>query len=507
MAILEQIIAHLDPYERNEFLAYVERHPRNAREQEIVRLLLQNNPPDPAELKELLYPSEGKGPNHKRDAYNGLRKQALNKLFQWIMIYRMDSDHSPDGRIYSLITVGRLMLERNAVDSCAFLLQQAEKLATLSRQYEVLESIYSYLIAHSVEMDLNVKEVISNWESNRKRYDRICFLQRVYALKRQSVRNAMKLGKALNPEISIKSIFKEVVVSHDDANDPAFMHMLCRIVRTGLSSGKDYTAFERFVTKIYTRFKSKGMLTLHDKEFELGFLYMCAHAAYRNRKFALAEQYCEMIGNMLGERGARQHLIFPKYAAVRAGVAALTGRNAEAIKLMESALEHRVDTTEISEWLNNQLNLAVYYFQADNFRKSNRTLQQIEGEHDYLVNEMGLEWCFKKNMIELIVQCELGNEDIALKSCDRIKLLYGEMLGQSMYKRVGIFLEFIRHMIKDPNIVTTPEFLADVKNAQLAWPGYKEDVQAITFFCWLRSKMAQKSYYEVLLERLKEGVL
>lgn len=32
MAILEQIIAHLDPYERNEFLAYVERHPRNARE-------------------------------------------------------------------------------------------------------------------------------------------------------------------------------------------------------------------------------------------------------------------------------------------------------------------------------------------------------------------------------------------------------------------------------------------------------------------------------------------
>jgi hypothetical protein len=54
MAVLEQIIAHLDAYERNEFLAYVERHPRNAREQEIVRLLLQNNPPEPTALKEAL---------------------------------------------------------------------------------------------------------------------------------------------------------------------------------------------------------------------------------------------------------------------------------------------------------------------------------------------------------------------------------------------------------------------------------------------------------------------
>lgn len=504
MSVLEQIIAHLDAYERNEFLAYVERQPRNAREQEIVRLLLRDNPPDSNEMKELLYPSDGKKANHKRDAYNGLRKQVLNRLYQWIMLTRMDSDFSTDGRVYSLITTGRLMLERNAVDTCSHLLHQAEKLAILSRQYDVLESIYSYLIAHSVEMDLNVKEVIGKWERNRKRYDRICFLQRVYAIQRQSVRNAMRLGKALTPEISIKSIFKEVVVSHDDANDPAFMYMLCRIVRTGLSSGKDYTAFERFVSKIYTRFKSKGMLTPHDKEFELGFLYMCAHAAYRNRKFALAEEHCKMMGEILGERGARQHPIFPKYAAVRAGVAALTGRNAEAIKLMESALEHRVDTTEISEWLNNQLNLAVYYFQADNFRKCNRTLQLIEGNHDYLVNEMGLEWCFKKNMIELIVQYELGNEDISLKSCDRIKLLYGEMLGQAMYQRVGIFLEFIRRMIKDPNIVTTPEFLADVKNAQLAWPGYKEDVQAITFFCWLRSKMTMRQYYEVLLERMRE---
>jgi hypothetical protein len=61
-------------------------------------------------------------------------------------------------------------------------------------------------------------------------------------------------------------------------------------------------------------------------------------------------------------------------------------------------------------------------------------------------------------------------------------------------------------MIHDPHIVTTPYFHTQVKFAQLAWPGAKEDIQAITFFCWLKSKMENKPYYDVLLARLHEDL-
>jgi hypothetical protein len=61
-------------------------------------------------------------------------------------------------------------------------------------------------------------------------------------------------------------------------------------------------------------------------------------------------------------------------------------------------------------------------------------------------------------------------------------------------------------LIKDPHTAGTPAFQAHVKSAQLAWPGDKEDVQAIIFFCWLKSKMQNKPYYEVLLARLQEDL-
>ena len=63
---------------------------------------------------------------------------------------------------------------------------------------------------------------------------------------------------------------------------------------------------------------------------------------------------------------------------------------------------------------------------------------------------------------------------------------------------------FIRELISDPNAISKPEFAKKVDEANLALPGDREDIQAITFFCWLKSKMVKRPYYEVLLEIVKD---
>jgi hypothetical protein len=68
-----------------------------------------------------------------------------------------------------------------------------------------------------------------------------------------------------------------------------------------------------------------------------------------------------------------------------------------------------------------------------------------------------------------------------------------------------VFLKFIRRMITNPELVATPAFAEEVKEASLGWPGEKEDIQAITFFCWLKSKMLRRNYYEVLLEAMQRN--
>jgi hypothetical protein len=156
-----------------------------------------------------------------------------------------------------------------------------------------------------------------------------------------------------------------------------------------------------------------------------------------------------------------------------------------------------------NEKLNMQLNLAVYYFQSAEYKKANKTMMEIGHSDKWLEEKMGKEWRFKKNMIELIIQYELGNDDIALARIRTIEKQFSAFLTHPAYQRARLFLSFIKRMALHPDEVASPKFAKDVEEAQMGWPGHKEDIQAITFFCWLKSKMVKRDYYEVLLETVR----
>ncbi len=229
---------------------------------------------------------------------------------------------------------------------------------------------------------------------------------------------------------------------------------------------------------------------------------MLAHAAYRNRKFEKATTWCDQIAAAGTERWLRSQPVYPRYMALRAGISSLSGSVQDAITSMEKALETSLDQSEINEWLNLRLNLAVYYFQAEQYRKAHRTLHAIGKTNDELQALMGMEWCFKKQMIELIIHYELGNPELSLKMVGQLRKEYASMLSHAMYVRADLFLTLISKVAQDPLLLSTSSFLETVQNSRLAWPNAKEDIQAITFFCWLRSKMENRPYYQVLLERV-----
>lgn len=434
MSVIDHIILHLDGYERADFLGYAERQPRNTREVELIRLLFHEPPLSTAEIKATLYPSEKPDGSYKRDAYNALRKKVLARLVEWMMVREADAEElNNHGRALALISAAHKLALRNANEAAFHLLEQAERLAAAGRHYEVLDVVYSALIYNALELQQNASVLLTKATANRIRADRMRFLQTIYVYQKQRILEAKQQGRALDPQLAIRRIFKEVLVSVEDANDPAFMHLLCRIVRSAMGAGKDYTVFGSFVERVYKGFKNKNLLRPEDEALEVDYIYMCAHAAYRNKQFAKAEDYCQRFLNLAGKHAARRSPLYPRYVALRASIATMSGRNAEAIDILEQALKNRHQGTEHTEWLNNQLNLVVYYFQAANYRKANRTLQQLDHDREVHRTKMGMEWCFKKELIELIVHYELGNAERSLKMCDAILKDYKGMLDQSLY--------------------------------------------------------------------------
>ena len=55
----------------------------------------------------------------------------------------------------------------------------------------------------------------------------------------------------------------------------------------------------------------------------------------------------------------------------------------------------------------------------------------------------------------------------------------------------------------NPTEVASAHFEEKVDSIIERLPGDREDIQAMTFYCWVKSKMIQRPYYEVLVETIQ----
>jgi hypothetical protein len=497
MDFLEQTIHHLNEEERADFRYYLQRQKSGRKDLQLFELLCKTTDWKPRDLVAKLYSPIN------MNAYHSLRKRLMHQLLGHIVHRRLRDDVTEQSNVLGMISMSQFMLEKNANEAAQYFIQRAEQLAEKNARYDLLDHIYNVQIAHADKWDFTLDEVVEKWQANTDKYKAHQKLNIAYALIRNQLAEARKAGTTLDPEEIIQSVFHDFDISVNEANNPAFMHRLVAMMRSAIVSTKDYHRLEPFLVRVYKRMKKVNAFQKGDQEYELGFLYMMAHVYYRNRKFDEASQWLETMSELVPLRSFKQSIYYPKWIALKAAVASYSGNNRDAITTMKDVWGDKQLRLPTSEKLNMQLNLAVYYFQSAEYKKANKTMMEIGHSDKWLEEKMGKEWRFKKNMIELIIQYELGNDDIALSRIRTIEKQFSEFFSHPAYQRARLFLRFIKRLALHPDAVASEKFTRDVEEAQMGWPGHKEDIQAITFFCWLKSKMVKRDYYEVLLETVR----
>jgi hypothetical protein len=177
-----------------------------------------------------------------------------------------------------------------------------------------------------------------------------------------------------------------------------------------------------------------------------------------------------------------------------------TRQNARAVDLLEQFLATTAAQYAVRDVLNAQLNLAFYYFQQEEYARANKQLRNIAHSDQWCEKKMGKEWVLKKNLSELIIQYEIGNEDLAMNKIRSIERNFGVLLKNPAYKNVQVYVQFIKHLLYHPASVTGQDFFEKVDSSFVFLPAKQEDLQSMGFYAWLKSKMQQRAYYEVLLE-------
>ncbi|WBO83789.1 hypothetical protein [Hymenobacter yonginensis] len=501
---LRTTLATFSPTDRKEFLQFIQRQkrkPKGRMDLRLCELLLHAKPYTTPQLLAKLYPDE---PNAV--AYYALRKRLLRHLTDYLLLRQRQQDPTAASSVRGLLTLAQYLFEAGVPRLGWSVLRKAEKLAHDNEQYELLNTVYSLQIAQAgSEYADDLADIIRRHRINKKAADEEERANIADSLIRQRLRQARVKGRAGEAFDGIlQDVLREYDLQEAFARRPAVLYRLMSIARSAMLVRRDFVSFAPFVRRCYHLMEKRhGFLPAH-RYYQLGLLYMVAHALYRTRKFQESVAYLEQLRSLLDEGGAQayQAAWLPRYTFLLAANYAFLHRNAESIRLLDQVLRQPATVLAPRDEMTARLGLAFHYFAESQFAKANQTLISIGRSDHWCEQEMGLEWMLNKSMGEMLVQFELGNPDLALNRLRAIERVLRERFSADGEGYVAVlrYLSLVRDIIEDPAEARRPGFAERVSQLPPFAPLEQEDLQALSFYSWLYARTQGRPYYTVLLE-------
>ena len=103
----------------------------------------------------------------------------------------------------------------------------------------------------------------------------------------------------------------------------------------------------------------------------------------------------------------------------------------------------------------------------------------------------------KKQLMEIIIHFDLENLDLCESLIRSFEYRFKSLLHLEKYNMVKPYIGFIKSKLnyKDINMEA-------IQKSLVIAPKEEEDLQAMMFYCWLKSKIEKKDYYETILSTI-----
>jgi hypothetical protein len=512
---LRTTLLTLNADERRDFGVFIQRQRRKAggrQDSRLYELLVQPKELTGVQLIAKLYPDEA-----NPVAYYALRKRLLRHLTDYLLLRQRQLDTTAAASVRGQLTLAQYLFEAGIPRLAWSTLRKAEKLARDNEQYEPLNAVYNLQIQYANSPHAEpLAEIIARRHVNKKAADEEERANIADSLLRQRLGEARKKGRAGAP---LDTLMQDILVEYDlqeaFARSPSLLCRLMSIARSAMLVRREFASFAVFVERCYRLMERRHGFAPAQRSYQLRLLYMLAHALYRSRRFAESVAYLEQGRSLVQDTAGRKFTEFsPRFTFLLAANLAFMRRNTESIALLEQALK-ATPALPVMDELTGRLQLVFHYFAEGNFSKANHTLLRLGRTDHWLEENIGLEWLLKKNMGEMLIQLEMGHEDIALGRLKAIERSLFERFpavpasesatGEAVpaggpYQFVLSYLDLVHGLINDPALARRPSFAARVDQFPAFLPSEREDLQAMSFFAWLRARMFGRPYYDVLLE-------
>ena len=501
MDSIQEIISTLNEEDCSGFRRFLKRTKGNEdrKDLQLFNLFVSNENESTRHFELELYP---KGNNV---SYQAVRKRLTRLLTRFIALKLMDSDSSDASHVLSLVNMARYLFGHNLGHQAWKYLIKAERAADKNELFEILNTIYVLQIQHlPTNSPMNHEELIEKWKKNKKQLEDTEQGEIALSLVSRKIDEAGKMGEYQSIDSLIKASLNDLNLEEDYLLQPRFVYHIASMNRKKMLREKDYFNLEPFLIEQFELINNRSGFRQKHNYFKLGFLYMICHTLFRNRKFEESFDYLNSLEKELESAPkSLQNEFYPKTILLKANLFLFQNKLSLSIQLLEKTYKKPPVIFSQKDRLNVITNLGVAYFYNEEPLKTKKVLLEINHSDKWCEKIMGKEWVLKKSIMEVILHIELEEQSLVDSRLRYLQRSFRDVLIQPKYKRVATYIKFLRR-IGDAPIPNKMELIEKEIEGSFEWiPMEREDLQAIAFYAWLKSKVTNKTQYELLLELVK----
>jgi len=305
---------------------------------------------------------------------------------------------------------------------------------------------------------------------------------------------------SIQPLEVLEKIFEDYHLSVESIQNPLLLHRLTVMVRAVLVADKEFTELYSFLKDQMQHIDLLGGYPPGAEE-AVEMQYMMAHSSYRCREYKeVFDRMPTLYQEIHSMVKVKREQWFRKAVLLEAQTKNFSGQLNAAMDLLLRMKSHSAFVKPSDEKNHLILNLGVLYFQKGRFDQVFICFKLLRHRDNWYRNHMGVEWVFKKQMIELIAHIELHEDEKALAQLNKLRTYSKTFFDQTPYQRILSFLDLIQMYLSDRGAWKEELVMPLLSRKLVVNRSYQEDLQAVAFYTWLKSKAVKREYYPLLLE-------
>ncbi|MBL4594074.1 MAG: hypothetical protein JKX68_09700 [Flavobacteriales bacterium] len=493
---LQELINTLSEDDKREFRIFINRQKSKKQRKDLDLFELICEQISAKSIQEKLYTTTNKV------AYHTLRKRLLKHLTDFIVLKQIDDDTTATSSITGLISLATYLFKNKSSEFAWRILIKAEKSAIENEHHELLNNIYHLQIEESDnEFAPDINDIHKKWKTNKILVDENEKTNIAYHFIKKEINEIILTGEDKDVNQTIENLLIKYELSDIVYKRPEILYKVLDLTRRVMLSKKDFYNFEPYIINMYKKLIEQHGFSKKNHFYKIHILYMISHILYRNRKFEASNSYLDKMNeSMLEYNKSYYKQFYPKYIMLSAANFAFLNQNNKSIELLDGVKTSTFNKLPIEDQLNIKMNLSIYIGYSGDYKKCNFIIQTLNHSDNWLSKKMGIEWVMKKNMIEIMVQYELENFEIALNRIRSFEHNFAKLFNHPIYKRAKQFMQTVKVIINNPDNLKDEEFLKQIQSTLVKTPAEQEDLQAMAFYAWLKSKLINKNPYDVLLD-------